>query len=175
MQVLWNCLRHSHVWLYEKSLSRLVSRMWTRNLWPPVTYIRVPPGWLRPLGRQPVVGSRQWWSHPWGRRCSAALKVVVVHPILKKLSLDPTALEDFHPVSNLEKVVGLQVQRNLEEIDYLDPFLLRFRLGYNTDILALIVLAVDLQQNWDRRDASILTIPDLSVAFSTINHCILLN
>lgn len=73
--------------------------------------------------------------------------MVVVHPILKKLSLDPTALEGFHPVSNLEKVVGLQVQRNLEEIDYLDPFLLRFRLGYNTDILALIALAVDLQQN----------------------------
>lgn len=51
----------------------------------------------------------------------------MVHPLLKKPSLDPTPMDSFHPVSNLlgkvtKKVVVLQVQRILYEMDYLEPF-----------------------------------------------------
>lgn len=60
------------------------------------------------------------------------LKEVVVHPFLKGQLLNPTKLDSFCPVSNLPFLGKLaekvwQLQRILDEVDYLDPFQLGFR------------------------------------------------
>lgn len=54
----------------------------------------------------------------------------MVPPFLKELVVQPYFLENFHPVSNLpfvEKVVVLQLQRALEEVNYLESFQSGFR------------------------------------------------
>lgn len=63
----------------------------------------------------------------------AALKVVIVCLLFKKLLQNLIAKSNFHPASNsflgklVEKMVRLQLQMDLEEVNYLDPFLSDFR------------------------------------------------
>uniref|UniRef100_A0A2D4LQ82 Reverse transcriptase domain-containing protein n=1 Tax=Micrurus spixii TaxID=129469 RepID=A0A2D4LQ82_9SAUR len=108
------------------------------------------------------------------------LKEAVVRPLLKKPSVDPADLNNFHPVSNLpfvgkvvERVVALQLRRSLDEADYLDPFQSGFRPRYSTE-MALVALTDDLWWARDRGYSSVLVLLDLSEAFDTIDHGILL-
>ncbi|KAF7239428.1 Visinin-like protein 1 [Varanus komodoensis] len=114
-------------------------------------------------------------------RVPAPLKEVVVRPVLKKASLDPEMAASYRPVANipflgkvLERVVAGQLQALLDETDYLDPFQSGFRPGYGTES-ALVALYDDLCRERDRGSASLLVLLDLSVAFDTIDHSILLN
>lgn len=69
------------------------------------------------------------------------LKEALVHPLLKKTSLNPIGLDNFHPIS---QVVAWQLQRVLHEMDYLDdPFQSDFSLCYGTET-ALVALLNDL-------------------------------
>ncbi|XP_062835007.1 uncharacterized protein LOC134298508 [Anolis carolinensis] len=63
-----------------------------------------------------------------------SLKLAVIKPLLKKLSLDPTQLENLQPISNLpflgkvlERVVAAQLQAFLVDTDFLDPAQSGFR------------------------------------------------
>lgn len=110
----------------------------------------------------------------------AALKEAVIKPLLKKTSLNPHDLNNYRPIANipflgkiLERVVALQLQAFLEETDYLDPFQFGFRPGFGTET-ALVVLVDDLRQEIDEGSASLLILLDLSAAFDTIGHDILL-
>uniref|UniRef100_A0A8D0DWT2 Reverse transcriptase domain-containing protein n=1 Tax=Salvator merianae TaxID=96440 RepID=A0A8D0DWT2_SALMN len=110
----------------------------------------------------------------------APYKEAIVRPLLKKPSLDPTVLNNYCPVSNLpfigkvvEKVVAFQLQRSLDEADYLGPWQSGFRPGYSTET-ALVALIDDLWRARDRGYSSILVLLDLSEAFNTIDHGILL-
>ncbi|KAF7252470.1 putative RNA-directed DNA polymerase from transposon BS [Varanus komodoensis] len=101
----------------------------------------------------------------------------VVRPVLKKASLDPEMATNYRPVANLpfpgkvlERVVAGQLQALLDETDYLDPFQSGFRPGYSTES-ALVALYDDLC----RKSASLLVLLDLSPAFDTIEHGILLD
>lgn len=56
-----------------------------------------------------------------------SFKLDMVYSLLKKPQLDPTVMDNFHPVSNLlgkdaEKMIVQQIQRILNEMDYLKPF-----------------------------------------------------
>ncbi|KAF7237949.1 RNA-directed DNA polymerase from mobile element jockey [Varanus komodoensis] len=111
----------------------------------------------------------------------AFLKEVVVWPVLKKASLDPEMATNYRPMANilflgkvLEWVVAGQLQALLDKTDYLDPFQSSFRPGYGTES-ALVGLYDDLCRERDRGSASLLVLLDLSVAFDTINHGILLD
>ncbi|KAF7250622.1 hypothetical protein EYD10_03728 [Varanus komodoensis] len=113
-------------------------------------------------------------------RVPAPLKEAVVRPVLKKASLDPEMATNYRPVANipflgkvLERVVG-QLQALLDETDYLDPFQSGFRPGYGTES-ALVALYDDLCREKDRGSASLLVLLDLSAAFDTIDHGILLD
>ena len=112
-------------------------------------------------------------------RIPACLKEAVIRLLLKKPSQDPSVLDNYWPVSNisflgkvLEHVVVSQLQRFLEEVDYLDQFQSGFRFGCGTEI-ALVSLLDDLRQELDRGSVSLLVLLDLSAAFNTINHGIL--
>ncbi|KAF7253873.1 putative RNA-directed DNA polymerase from transposon BS [Varanus komodoensis] len=73
-----------------------------------------------------------------------------------------------------KQVVAGQLQAFLDETDYLDPFQSGFRPRYGTES-ALVALYDDLCRERDRGSASLLVLPDLSAAFDTIDHGILLN
>uniref|UniRef100_A0A8D2Q9P6 Reverse transcriptase domain-containing protein n=1 Tax=Varanus komodoensis TaxID=61221 RepID=A0A8D2Q9P6_VARKO len=88
---------------------------------------------------------------------------------------------NYRPVANipflgkvLERVVAGQLQALLDETDYLDPFQSGFRPGYGTES-ALVALYDDLCREKDRGSASLLILLDLSAAFDTIDHGILLD
>ncbi|KAF7250967.1 putative RNA-directed DNA polymerase from transposon BS [Varanus komodoensis] len=74
----------------------------------------------------------------------------------------------------LERVVAGQLQALLDETDYLDPFQSGFRPGYSTES-ALVALYDDLCREKDRGSTSLLVLLDLSAAFDTIDHGILLD
>ncbi|KAF7239088.1 Sodium-dependent phosphate transporter 2 [Varanus komodoensis] len=114
-------------------------------------------------------------------RVPAPLKEAVIRPVLKKASLDPEMATNYRPVANipflgklLERVVAGQLQALLDETDYLDPFQSGFRPGYSTES-ALVALYDDLCREKDRGSAFLLVLLDLSAAFDTIDHGILLD
>uniref|UniRef100_A0A8D2J6W7 Reverse transcriptase domain-containing protein n=1 Tax=Varanus komodoensis TaxID=61221 RepID=A0A8D2J6W7_VARKO len=111
----------------------------------------------------------------------APLKKAVIRPVLKKVSLDPEMAPNYRPVAKfpflgkvLERVVAGQLQVLLDETDYLDPFQSGFRPGYGTES-ALVALYDDLCRERDRGNSSMLVLLDLSAAFNTIDHGILLD
>lgn len=94
----------------------------------------------------------------------APFKEDLVYPFLKKPSIGPTCLHNFSPVSHLtflrkvvEKLVVLQLQRILDEMYYLDPFQLHFKMGHGTE-MALVMLTAELWQKWDGNSASLLSL-----------------
>uniref|UniRef100_A0A803U146 Reverse transcriptase domain-containing protein n=1 Tax=Anolis carolinensis TaxID=28377 RepID=A0A803U146_ANOCA len=108
------------------------------------------------------------------------LKQAVVRPLLKKVSLDSTVLNNFRPISNLpflgkvlERVVASQLQGFLDDINYLDQSQSGFRPGHGTET-ALVALVDDLCRELDRGNVTLLVLLDISVAFDTIDHGILL-
>ena len=94
------------------------------------------------------------------------------------MAVDKT--ENYRPIANIsflskvvKRMVVDQLQALLEEIDALDPFQLGFRPCHGTET-ALGALQDDLLREANRGNMSLLVLLDRSVAFDTIDHCILL-
>ena len=107
-------------------------------------------------------------------------KQAVVIPMLKKPGLDPNDLKNFRPVSNLpfiskipEKVVLMQLQKHLSENDLLEIRQSAYRKNHSTET-ALLIVVDGLLRNADDRLVSVLALLDLSAAFDTLDHPILL-
>lgn len=110
-----------------------------------------------------------------------AYKSALVKPLLKKPSLDPNELKNFRPVSNLsfvskiiEKIVLSQLNTHLSANNLLDPLQSAYRPGHSTET-ALVKITNDLLLALDESKLSVLTLLDLSSAFDTIDHAILLD
>ena len=101
-------------------------------------------------------------------------------PIVKKSGLDATDVGSYQPILNLsvlskllERLVLRQLMKYLTSADLLPPLQSGFRPGYSTEITVLRVLS-DILQDVDRGDLAALVLLDLSAAFDTVDHEILL-
>jgi hypothetical protein len=107
-------------------------------------------------------------------------KQAVVTPILKKPGLDTNNLKNYRPVSNLpyiskilEKIVLGQLQKHLSCNGLLEVHQSAYRKDHSTETAALSVLD-GLLVKADQRFVSLMALLDLSAAFDTLDHSILL-
>ena len=108
------------------------------------------------------------------------LKTVVIKPLLKKTSLDKNLLKNYHPISNLtflskilEKVFLHKLLSRLQENNLSNPFQSAYRAGHSTETILLCIVK-DILSVLDN-NISVLLLLDLSAAFDTIDHQILLS
>ena len=109
------------------------------------------------------------------------LKQAVVTPLLKNTSLDPNILKHYRPVSNLhyiskivEKVVAKQLSEHLLNNSLYEPYQSAYRTHHSTES-ALVRVSNDILHAIDNKQSVILVLLDMSAAFDTIDHKILLN
>jgi len=100
--------------------------------------------------------------------------------VVKKPGLDATDTSSYRPISNLlvlskllEHLVVSQLMKYLTSADLLPLLQTGFRPGHSTETAVLLVLS-DILQAVDRGDSVALIILDLSAAFVTVDHSILL-
>ena len=110
----------------------------------------------------------------------ASMKSAIVTPIIKKPNLDSTNLNNFRPVSNLsfiskllEKVVSRQLVNYLDISRLLPKFQSAYRADHSTET-ALLRVHSDLVAASDAGKISLIALLDLSAAFDTVDHAILL-
>jgi len=108
------------------------------------------------------------------------LKEAAVKPKLKKPSLDSEFLKNFRPISNLrlisksvEKVVAVRLQSHLNDNDFHEPFQSAYKQGHSTET-ALVRVQNDILRSIDDHGCVILLLLDLSAAFDTVDHRLLL-
>ncbi|XP_073349448.1 uncharacterized protein [Pagrus major] len=110
-----------------------------------------------------------------------SFKTAVVKPLLKKSDLDPNVLNNYRPVSNLpflskilEKLVSNQVNEFLNSKHILESHQSGFRMNHSTET-ALLKILNDIRCNLDNNKLTVLVLLDLTAAFDTVDHHILLN
>ena len=108
------------------------------------------------------------------------LKDAVIRPVLKKPSLDVNDLKNYRPVSNLpflakfiEREVSKQFIAHLDTNNTDNRFQSAYRAHCSTET-ALARVQNDLLQAVDREGGAMLILLDLSAAFDTIDHRLLL-
>ena len=108
-------------------------------------------------------------------------KSAIVKPLLKKSSLSPEMFKNFRPVSNLpflskviEKVVAVRLVDHLIDNSLLDDMQSAYRRHHSTET-ALLSVHNDLLTAVDEGKCAFLVLLDLSAAFDTVDHTILLS
>ena len=109
-----------------------------------------------------------------------SLKQAIITPLLKKPSLDPEALRNYRPVSNLsylsklmERVIVRRIQQHCVDNNIVNNFQSAYKQQHSTET-ALIRVQNDILEAVDKEGGAILVLLDLSAAFDTIDHNLLL-
>ena len=107
-------------------------------------------------------------------------KEAALTPILKKQSQDHELFLNFRPISNLrfvskvvEKVVAARLISHVNNNNLNELFQSAYKEGHSTET-ALIRVQNDILRVIDNHECVILLLLDLSAAFDTVNHTILL-
>ena len=110
----------------------------------------------------------------------SSFKQAIVHPLLKK-PLPDDDLNNFRPISNLnfiskilEKVVASRIQSHLLSNSLSSSFQSAYRMFHSTET-TLLGIYNDLILAMDRGEVTSLILLDLSAAFDTVDHSILLH
>ena len=104
-------------------------------------------------------------------------KLAIVMPLLKKEGLDPDDLSNFQPISNVSLLSKTLVSERL--IDHLDvintlPDVQSAYRQYHSTETVLTKVVSDITMAADSDDVSVLPLLDLSAAFDTVDHSILI-
>ena len=104
-----------------------------------------------------------------------------VTPLLKKASLPKQEFKNYRPVSNLnyisklmEKVVASQIKGHVDGLGLDNPFQSAYK-SYHSTETALLCVTNDILNSMGKGDVTALTLLDLSAAFDTIDHGLLLD
>jgi hypothetical protein len=107
-------------------------------------------------------------------------KQAQVRPLLKKDGLDINVLGNYRPVSNLpflskvmERVVAQQITRHMKQHQIDDHLQSAYKRGHSTET-ALLKIKADIDNMLDDGDGVLVVMLDLSAAFDTLDHNILL-
>ena len=109
-----------------------------------------------------------------------SFKTAAIKPLLKKAAIDPNCPKNFCPVSNLpfvskffEKVALKQISEHKIANKTKEKYQSAYRKHYSTET-ALIRISNDLLHSMDKKQCSFLVLLDLSAAFDTVKHEILI-
>ena len=109
------------------------------------------------------------------------LKIASLRPLLKKPNADGEQFSNFRPVSNLnflsklvEKTVFVQLNNYLTVNGLHESFQSAYKAHHSTET-ALLTITDDILLSLDRGDDVFLLLLDLSAAFDTFNHSLLLS
>ncbi|PIK34017.1 putative RNA-directed DNA polymerase from mobile element jockey-like [Apostichopus japonicus] len=107
-------------------------------------------------------------------------KRAIVRPLLKKPGLDPDVLSNYRPVSNLlfehkflENMCFNQIDEYFNQFSLYSKFQSAYRRNHSTET-ALLRVRNDILVSMDNHKECILVLLDLTAAFDTIDHDILL-
>ena len=108
-------------------------------------------------------------------------KEAMVRPKLKKDSLDHQLFSHFRPISNLnllskvtEKAVACQLTDYLNATGLQEMFQSAYKVAHSTET-ALLKVQSDILNAIDKQESVLLLLLDLSAAFDTVDHVILLS
>jgi len=100
--------------------------------------------------------------------------------IVKKSGLDPDEPQNYRPISNLtftskviERIMAEQMHAHLTECDLMPPVQSAYRQGHSTETVLMKVFA-DIIDAADNQHVTLLGLLDMSAAFDTVDHSILL-
>jgi hypothetical protein len=107
-------------------------------------------------------------------------KHATVTPILKSSSADPNDMKNYRPVSNfptivkiIERVVASKIMSHLQKNALYDPYQSAYRENHSCETVVLSALN-EAYCAVDRREISIIALLDMSAAFDTIDHGLLI-
>lgn len=110
-----------------------------------------------------------------------AFKRAIVTPLLKKPKLDRNEFKNYRPVSNLnfiskvlERVVSIQLSTHINAHNLGCPVQSAYQPFHSTET-ALLKIKNDIMINLAKGQATALVLLDLSAAFDTIDHALLLH
>ena len=110
-----------------------------------------------------------------------SLKIAYIRPLLKKAGLDEEVLRNYRPISNLkflgktlERVVCARIHKHASEHDLSDAFQSAYKPNHGVET-ALLRVHNDIMCAFDNGEVSALVLLDLSAAFDTVDHKLLLS
>src|ERR1700722_12547913 len=108
-------------------------------------------------------------------------KHALITPLIKNSNLDSNMMSSYRPISNLsyvskllERCVAKQLHSYLSKGDHYEAFQSAYRPHHSTET-ALLRVQNDILIGIDKKEVTLLVLLDLSAAFDTVDHTILLN